>query len=126
MFCKKRNVNVVCSGHALSFEIALIILLVTRFFQPSHNTKRETRDFSAVKSTKILLAEDQVGKLLSTQFMFLCKLGIFCRTKPDIMKSTFLFFKTKIESPFKHCNIHFNNGILSPSILKQRMKSNFC
>ena len=39
-----------------------IILFVTRFFQPSHNTKREARDFSALKRLKNTAGRRASGK----------------------------------------------------------------
>ena len=39
-------------GPGNEVECFLIILFVTRFFQPSHNTKREARDFIALNRHK--------------------------------------------------------------------------
>ena len=70
----------------------LIILFISRFFPCCHYTKREARHSSAQKGLRNTTMEKKVGKMLLTQFLFLCKLAIFCCAKPGIMKSTFLFW----------------------------------
>ena len=70
-----------------------IILFVTHFNQLSHTTKREAKDFSALKRGKNTAVERASGKNVVTvvDLVFvLCKIGIFRLVKPGIMKSTFL------------------------------------
>ena len=49
-----------------------IILFITRFFQPSHNTKREVRGFSAVKRHKNTAGRKASGKnVVDPGFVFM-------------------------------------------------------
>ena len=85
------NMAKICIAIKYHRRCFLIILFVTGFFQPSHNTKREAKNFSSLKRLENTAGRREGGKMLLTQFLFLCKLGIFCPTKPGIMKSSFLF-----------------------------------
>ena len=70
----------------------LIILFITRIFQPSHNTKRKAKAFSALKRLKNTAGRRESGKdVVDPVFAFMQIRDILLHEARFNMKSTFLF-----------------------------------